>query len=423
MFPTITKEKFMNNRLLFKVFAALILAFIAGMITEPESSFIKIYDLIGRLFLNALTLVVVPLVAASIITGAAKMGSEEAFEKLGAKTCFYFVLNSFTAALLGLLLVIVMAPGVSSSANLQALASIGKVQQIESLAEGNLFDQFAGILLKIVPSNILQVASQGQMLGLIFFSLLFGFFISKIEPHAGSVMLHFWKAVFQIMMKITHLVMRALPIGVFGLVAKVVATTGADSISSVAWFFLTITLGLFIYGLLVLPLMLSLIGRINPIVYIRAMAPAIFTALSTSSSAATLPITIDCMEKRVGVSNRICSFTLPLGTSLNCAGTALYASVATVYIAQSYGMDLGPGTLLTILMMSFLTSFGMAGIPSASLVSIVVILNAIGLPGEGIGLVLAVERIVDMMRTSVNVFGNSCSTVFIAKSEGEVVLA
>lgn len=413
----------MNNKLLFKVFAALILAFIAGMVTDPNSSFIKIYDLIGKLFLNALTLVVVPLVAASIITGAAKMGSEEAFEKLGAKTCFYFVLNSFLAALLGLLLVTVMAPGITSHANLSNLASIGKVQQLESLAEGNLFDQFAGILLKIVPSNILQVASQGQMLGLIFFSLLFGFFISKIEPHTGSIMLNFWKAVFQIMMKITHLVMRALPIGVFGLVAKVVATTGADSVASVAKFFLTITLGLLMYGLLVLPLMLMLIARINPIKYLKAMAPAIFTALSTSSSAATLPITIDCMEKRVGVSNRICSFTLPLGTALNCAGTALYAAVATVYIAQSYGMDLSSGTLLTILMMSFLTSFGMAGIPSASLVSIVVILNAIGLPGEGIGLVLAVERIVDMMRTSVNVFGNSCSAVFIAKSEGETVLA
>lgn len=405
----------MNNKLLIKVFAAIVLAFIAGWITGPELYALKVYDLIGKLFLNALTLVVVPLVAASIITGSARMGSEEAFERLGAKTFFYFVLNSFSAALLGLLLATVMNPGSFSNAS-----PLVDVTQIENLAEGGLFDQFALIILKIVPSNILQVASQGQMLGLIFFSLLFGFFISKIEVHASSIMLGFWKAVFQIMMKITHLVMRALPIGVFGLVAKVVATTGADSIESLAKFLFTVTLGFFIYTFLVLPLMLSLIGRVNPLAYFKAMAPALFTAFSTTSSAATLPVTMECMEKRVGISNRICSFTLPLGTALNCAGTSLYAAVTTIYIAQSYGMDLGAGKLLAVLLMSFLTSFGMAGIPSASLVSIVVILNSLGIPPDGIGLVIAVDRIVDMMRTTVNVFGNSCSTVFIAKSEGEL---
>lgn len=413
----------MNNRLLLKVFLALILAVIAGLVTGPDFYAVKVYDLIGKLFLNALTLVVVPLVASSIITGAARMGSEEAFEKLGGKTFFYFVLNSFLAALLGLLLVVAIQPGITAGKAASSLMTGSNLEQIKNLANGSIFDQFAEILLKIVPSNILQVASQGQMLGLIFFSLLFGFFISKIEVHSGSVILHFWKAVFQIMMKITHLVMRALPIGVFGLVAKVVATTGADSIASVGWFFLTISLGLCIYTFIVLPIMISLIGRVNPILYFKAMAPALFTALSTSSSAATLPITIDCMEKRVGVSNRITSFTLPLGTPLNCAGTSLYAVVATIYIAQSYGMELGISTLFTILIMAFFTSFGMAGIPSASLVSIVVILNSIGIPPEGIGLVLAVERIVDMMRTVVNVFGNSCSTLFIAKSEGEKVLA
>lgn len=413
----------MNNRLLLKVFLALILAVIAGLVTGPDFYAVKVYDLIGKLFLNALTLVVVPLVASSIITGAARMGSEEAFESLGGKTFFYFVLNSFLAALLGLLLVVAIQPGITAGKAASSLMTGSNLEQIKNLANGSIFDQFAEILLKIVPSNILQVASQGQMLGLIFFSLLFGFFISKIEVHSGSVILHFWKAVFQIMMKITHLVMRALPIGVFGLVAKVVATTGADSIASVGWFFLTISLGLCIYTFIVLPIMISLIGRVNPILYFKAMAPALFTALSTSSSAATLPITIDCMEKRVGVSNRITSFTLPLGTPLNCAGTSLYAVVATIYIAQSYGMELGISTLFTILIMAFFTSFGMAGIPSASLVSIVVILNSIGIPPEGIGLVLAVERIVDMMRTVVNVFGNSCSTLFIAKSEGEKVLA
>lgn len=412
----------MKKSLLIKVFVAMFMAIIAGFLSQDNPTAIHLYDVIGKLFINALTLVVVPLVVSSVITGAAKMGSEAAFEKMGGKTFFYFFLNSFTAAVVGLLVVLLIAPGVSSKMNVAYLSNMTNFDQLENLSKNNLFEQFTEILFKMIPSNIFQVAAEGQMLGLIFFSLLFGFFISKIETHAGSVMLNFWKAVFQIMMKITHFVMRALPFGVFGLVAKVIATTGFESFSSFAWFFLTITVAICTHLFVVLPLMLFFIGKINPVLYFKAMFPALITAFSTSSSAATLPVTIDCMEKRVGVSNRICSFTLPLGTSLNCAGTSLYAAVTTIYIAQSYGLALGSGTLLTILLMSYLTSIGMAGIPSASLVSIVVILKAIGLPAEGVGLILAVERFVDMMRTTLNVFGNSCSTVLIARSEGEEVL-
>ncbi|HRD55603.1 MAG TPA: dicarboxylate/amino acid:cation symporter [Parachlamydiaceae bacterium] len=410
----------MRNHLLLKVFAAIFLAIVAGILAGPNSYAVLVFDLLGKLFLNALTLVVVPLVASSIITGSAKMGSDAAFEKLGFKIVFYFVLNSLTAAFIGLLVVLTISPGSTAllSTGLEAATHLN----LENLASTDLFSQFSAILQKIVPPNILDAASKGQMLGLIFFSLLFGFFIPKIEPHAGSIMLSFWKAIFEIMMKITHLLMRAMPIGVFGLVAKVAATMGTTSIASFAWFFLTVSFALGLYMFAVLPLLLLFFGGVNPVAYFKAMGPAIFTALSTSSSAATLPVTIDCMEKRVGVSNRIASFTLPLGTSLNCAGTALYASVAAVYIAQSFGVELTSATLLTVFFMSFLTSFGMAGIPSASLISLVIILNAIGIPPEGVGLVLAVERFVDMMRTTANVVGNSCSTLLIARSEDEAVL-
>lgn len=412
----------MKNHLLIKVFIAIFLAIFAGILTGPDGYAVQIYDLIGKLFLNALTLVVLPLVASSIITGAAKMGSDEAFEKLGLKIVSYFVLNSLIAAFIGIMIVLVIAPGSSGLLSTTLQTGTSPIQ-LEGLAATNLFGQFAAILQKMIPPNILYAAAKGQMLGLIFFSLVFGFFIPKIEPHASSIMLNFWKAVFEIMMKITHLVMRAMPIGVFGLVAKVAATMGSLSFASFAWFFLTVSLALAVYMFVILPLMIAFIGGINPYFYFKAMGPAIFTALSTSSSAATLPITIDCMEKRVGVSNRIASFTLPLGTSLNCAGTSLYTAVATIYIAQSFGLELTVSTLLTVFFMSFVTSFGMAGIPSASLISLVLILNTIGLPAEGIGLVLAVERFVDMMRTTANVVGNSCSTLFIARSEGEVVLA
>ena len=257
------------------------------------------------------------------------------------------------------------------------------------------------------------------MLGLIFFSLLFGYFISKIDVEPARIMLGFWNGVFQIMMKITHLVMKALPIGVFGLVAKVVATTGSEAFLSVAWFTLTVLVALNIYMFIVLPILLKFVGKVSPLAHFKAMGPALLTAFSTSSSAATLPLTLECLEKRANVSNRICSFTVPLGTSLNLTGSALHVCVAVFFIAQVYGITMGIGTVITVFLLILFSSIGMAGIPSACLVALVLILNTIGLPGDAIGLILAVERILDMCRTVVNVFGTSCCTVLIARAENE----
>lgn len=409
----------MNSHLLIKVLISIVLAITIGWWTGPDVPIfgvpvVKIYHLIGQLFLNALHLVVVPLVASSIITGAARIGSEQSFGKLGAKTFGYYLLTSFLAILVGLFITLAIEPG---SAMTQVPSLDPKLEKITTQLEG--FEKISEILLKLIPSNILAVAAQGQMLGLILFSLLFGFFISRIESHPASVMTAFWKGVFQIMMGITQLVMYALPIGVFGLVAKVAATTGAGTISSVMLFFVTVLTSLVVYAFLVLPALLFFIGKVNPLMHLRAMAPALFTAFSTSSSSASLPITIECVEKRAGVSNRICSFTVPLGASLNLSGTALYLCASSLFIAQAYGVSLSIFTLGIIVLMSLLTSIGMAGIPSASLISIVVILNTIGIPAEGLALILATDRVLDMCRTPVNVLGNTCCAVLIAKSEGE----
>lgn len=411
----------MKNHLLFKVLLAIALAVLAGWLTGPQTqlfgvTYVRIYSLIGQLFLNALTMVMVPLVAASIITGTARIGSEESFGKLGAKTFGYFFSTNLLAILVGLICVLLIAPGVGIDLSPQ---NVQKVTDITFQSQGDTFDKISQILLKIVPLNILAAASQGQILGLIGFSLLFGYFISKIEAHPASIILGFWKAIFQIMMRITHLVMRFLPIGVFGLVAKVVADTGLNAIASVAMFFLTVIVALSIYACVVLPLLLTFVARVNPVLHFRAIAPALFTAFSTSSTAATLPITIECLEKRASVSNRICSFTIPLASSLNLSGTACYICVSVVFIAQAYGIDLSFATLFLITLMAFLTATGMAGIPSASLISIVLILHSIGIPVEGLGLILAVERLLDMCRTTVSVFGNTCCAVLVARSEGE----
>ncbi|MEC7840094.1 MAG: dicarboxylate/amino acid:cation symporter [Chlamydiota bacterium] len=417
----------MKNNMLYKVLIAMGLAVIAGILTGPDSSilgvtFLQLYSLIGQLFLNALTLVVVPLVAASIITGTARMGQEKSFGALGVKTFGLYLLTTSIAVFIGWMAVIIFSPGgdLSTSSSLQALINAnGDLSQATNVTQANAFYSIEQIFLKLIPSNILAVASQGQMLGLIFFSLMFGFFIPKIEAEPGAVILGFWKGLFQVMMCMTHLVMKALPLGVFGLVAKVVATTGLSAVKPIAWFCLTVSVAFVVYTFIALPLLLKFIGRVSPIRHFRAMAPAMFTAFSTSSSAATLPITIDCVEQRANVSNRICSFTVPLATSLNLSGTGLYNCVSVFFICQVYGIELGFGLQLFIGIISLLTSIGMAGIPSASIAAIVMILQAIGLPPDGVVLILAVERILDMFRTSINVLGNTVCAVLVAKLEGE----
>jgi len=414
----------MKNNILLKVFLAIILAIIAGYLTGTDQAlfgvpYVKMFGTVGQLFLNALHLVAVPLVSASIILGTARMGAESSFGLLGIKTFGFYILLSSLAVLFGIGGFFLMFPDIATDNLISIATHRDSVAALTGQAQGDTFDTLAQILFKLVPSNILAAASQGQMLGLICFSILFGLFLPKIESSAASVMMKFWEAVFQIMMNITHLIMRALPIGVFGLVAKVVATTGMDSMTSAAWYFLTVVASLILYSLIVIPALLISIAGVNPIQYFRDISPALFTAFSTSSSAATLPITLECVEKRVGVSNRICSFSIPLGTSINMSGGALYMSVASLFIATVYGIPLTVNIVALIGLMALLTSMGIAGIPSASLISVSLILNSIGVPAEGIGLIIAVDRIVDMFRTTVNVLGNASCAVLIAHSEGE----
>lgn len=411
----------MKNKSLIQVLIAIIAAFIIGLWAGPDTklfgiNLVRVFNLIGQLFLNALTLMMVPLVSSSIILGTARMGGDKSFGSLGSKTFGFYVLTSFLAVLVGYFLVNFISPGQFQS---EALSIIEPGLRNLAPETGDAFDKVEQLLFHLVPDNVLAVASKGQMLGIIFFCLLFGYFASRIESQYSNILLGFWSGVFQVMMSITQLVMKALPIGVFGLVAKVAATTGIDAIKSLALFFCTVLLGLFIFACIILPLLLKTIARVNPWRHFQAMAPALFTAFSTSSSAASLPIAIECVEKRAGVSNRICSFTVPLGASINLTGTALYICVVVFFVAQAYQFHMDIPTQITIILMSLLTSMGMAGIPSASLVAIMIILQSIGLPAEGIALVLAVERILDMCRTTVNVFGNTCCAVLVARTEGE----
>lgn len=425
-YPQCLRIKIMTKlKLHWQILLALLLAVMAGSLAGTEAGvfgvrFYAVFDFIGTLFLNALKMLIVPLVVSSIIVGIAGIGSGEAFGRLGVKTLLYYVTTSLLAILVGLVMVNMIAPGLVDGEPAKHLIGLtANAGDIAARVAGKDTGDLVGIFLRMVPTNVVEAAANGQMLGLIFFSLLFGFFMTRIdEPYAESLY-KFWQGTFQVMMKITDWVMKFAPIGVFGLVAKVVAGTGYSAFVPLAWFFLCVLLGLAIHFLVVLPSLLFFIGRVNPLLHFRAMAPALLTAFSTSSSAATLPLTMECVEKSAGVSNRTTSFVLPLGATVNMDGTALYECVAAMFIAQAYGIELGFVQQFTIVLMALVTSIGVAAIPSASLVAIAIILAAVGLPVEAIGLILAVDRILDMCRTSVNVFSDSCGAVIIARLAGE----
>lgn len=403
------------------VLIAIILAIFVGSIVGKESAlfgvtYYSIFELLGKLFINGLTLLALPLVFSSIITGVARIGSDASFGRLGLKTFGFYLSTSFLAILIGLILVNIINPGLSfSKTDVAIQAQTAQLQKISQADGGGL----SKLLLDVVPSNIVQAFSQGNMLGIIFFSLLFGYAITKIESLASKTHITFWNGVFESMIYITHMIMKLLPIGVFCLVAKVFAETGLSSLTSVGLFTLAVLLGLGVFMFVALPLLLKFVGRVNPIRHFQAMGPALITAFSTSSSSASLPITLECAEKRAGVSNRICSLVIPLGTSLNLSGSALYEMVAALFVAQVYGLDLSLTQQLFFALVTLLTSMGVAGIPSGSLVGIIVILRTMGLPIEGIGLFIAVDRLLDMCRTTVNVFSDSVCAVLVARSEGE----
>ncbi len=414
----------MRIKLHWQIAIALGLAAVAGAVTGQLSDdvaerLVTFYTFVGTLFLNALKMLIVPLVFSSIISGIAGVGKTGALGRLGGKTLVYYLATSLLAILLGLLLVTMIQPGLDNGVPVKPPEDRAAVASSLARVEGTGVGDVAEVFLRMIPANVVSAAAQGQMLGLIFFSLLFGFYLTRIPTRYGDHLMNFWQGVFEVMMKITDLVMKFAPIGIFALVAKVVATTGFREFLSVGWFFITVLLALLIHAGVTMPLLLSAIAKVNPVRLYRAMASALLTAFSTASSSATLPITMECVEKNAGVSNRTSSFVLPLGATINMDGTALYECVAAMFIAQAYGLELTFAVQFTVVMIALLTSIGVAGIPAASLVAITIILSAIGLPLEAIGLILVVDRVLDMFRTSVNVFSDSCGAVIMARLEGE----
>ncbi len=420
----------LKMKLHWQILIALGLAVIAGMLAGKDASifgilFYDIFNFVGTLFLNALKMIIVPLIVSSIIVGIAGVGGTVGLGRLGGKTVLYYLATSLLAILTGLLLVNLFSPGIIDGQPARDVLGLNLEQaaiasdKVGSRGVGDIADVF----LSMVPPNIVAAAANGQMLGLIFFSLLFGYFMTRIGEARQDMQLTFWQGVYHTMMKITDFIMKFAPLGVFGLVAKVIAGIEPGQVgelaASLGVYFITVLLALAVHVFITLPILLKFIGRVRPFRQYVAMAPALLTAFSTASSSATLPITLDCVEKNAKVSNRTSSFVLPLGATVNMDGTALYECVAAMFIAQAYGLELSFTTQFVIVLVALLTSIGVAGIPAASLVAITIILTTIGLPLEALGLILAVDRILDMFRTAVNVFSDSVGAVIIARTEGE----
>ncbi len=372
---------------------------------------------LGQLFLKALKMIIVPLIATSIITGIAGVGNAGNIGRLGARTFAYYMSSSLLAILVGLFLVNVIQPGVGAELGLQKNPE--KLQASLDEFGDSPGQALQRLLLDMLPTNPFAAMAQGEILQLIVFSLLFGFFTTRITPRYSEHILTFFNAAFETMMKLTNFIIGFAPIGIFALVANTVATTGFAAFVDLGMYALTVVLGLAFHAVVTLPLILFVFARVRPRAYAQAMAPALLTAFSTSSSSATLPLTMESLEKRGGVSNKVSSFVVPLGATINMDGTALYECVAAMFIAQAYGVDLGVGQQLLVVITALLASVGAAGIPMAGLVMISVILTAVGLPLEGLGLILAVDRVLDMCRTTVNVWSDSTGAAVVASGEGE----
>ena len=378
------------------------------------SLWIAPFAFLADIFMALLKMLIVPLVLTSIVTGVAGIGDLKDLRRLGGKTFAYYLTTSLLAIVVGQVLVSVIRPGDGAELG---LAAIDK----EELAPDA---SFVDVLKRMVPSNVIEsMGDNGSMLSIIFFALMLGFFITRTPDPFGSRARELFSALFHVMMKMAEGVLTLLPFGVFCLMARVVAKTGFSVFEPLLLYMATVALALVIHAAVTLPLVLRAVGGMRPSRWLSAMSPAIMTAFSTSSSSMTLPVTMETVEKRGKVSNRVTSFTLPLGATINMDGTALYECIGVIFLAQYYATtgdyDLTLGKQALVVVMALLASIGAAGIPSAGLVMMLTILATLGLPLEGAALLLAVDRPLDMMRTVVNVWSDSCGAAVIARTEGE----
>lgn len=388
-----------------QIFAAIVLGVIVGLALGEKADHLKV---VGDIFIQLLKMIIIPLILASMVAGVVSLGDVRRLGRIGLKTFIYYMATTLLAVGVGLVLVNLMKPGAGVDMGAEAAVDMA----------GRETPSMVSIIKDIVPENVFAAMAQDKVLSVIFFSLLLGVAISSTGEKAKPLTVLF-EGFNTVMMKVTGWIMHLAPVGVFALMAYTIGTMGLSVVRPLALYMVTVILGLSIHAVVTLPVLLSIFGRYSPLKFIRDMFSAVATAFSTASSAATLPITMECLRENTGVSNKVASFVLPLGATVNMDGTALYEAVAAIFIAQAYGISLGIWQQLVIMLTATLASIGAAAIPGAGLVTMVIVLRAVNLPLEGIGMILAVDRLLDMLRTAVNVWGDACGTAIVARLEGE----
>jgi len=400
-----------------KIFTGMILGAIAGgalnVAGNPEWSQLwligGLFHVVGQIFISLLKMLVVPLVFVSLVCGSSSLSDPKMLGRVGGKTILLYLMTTAIAVCLALGSAVIFKPGVIDQ-ELTAAAT--------DIAEATPFTQ---VLIDMVPTNPVAAMANGQMLPIIFFAVLLGISIT-LSKEVGTRVGAWFHDMNAIIMKLVTLVMRFAPYGVFALIAILAANSSADSFAALGKYVGLVFAVLFIHALIVYPMILSLLGRLSPVKFLLKLKALVLFAFTTASSNATIPVTLETVEKRIGVSNKIASFTVPLGATINMDGTAIMQGIATGFIAQYYGIDLSMSQYLMVVVMVILASIGTAGVPSVGLVVLAGVLSQVGLPAEGIALILGVDRLLDMTRTVVNVTGDSMVTTLVAKSEGELDL-
>ena len=405
-----------------QILIAMVIGISIGLIYQniyngsPDGIIYHVIISLGEIFVRLLKMVIVPLIFTSIVSGVSGIGGGKSLGRVGVKTFFYYLLTSLFAILIGLTLTNLIQPGIGVNLGTQGSFDYTNLQKPGSPAE---------ILIRMIPLNPFQAASSGDMLGIIFFAIFLGVGLTRIDSKHSDFLRNFFESSFEVMMNITQIIIKLAPLGVLGLITKAVAISGFGLFSAVGKYMLTIAGGLSIHFFIVLPLLFYFLTGINPLYHFRAMVSALATAFATSSSNATLPVTMRCVEENAGVSNKVSSFVLPMGATINMDGTALYECAGVLFISQVLGIDLGIAGQFTIVITALLASIGAAGIPSAGLVMIFIVTQAVGFQDADvaviIGAMLAVDRPLDMMRTMVNIFSDSIGASVIAHSEGETL--
>ena len=380
---------------------------VAGGYFAPEV--LLAISFLGTIFLNALKMVVVPLIIASMIVGVTSLGDIRRLGRTAGKTLLYYLVTTGASVIIGIILVNVFRPGAGIESFGSYIPDIVAESESKTLVD---------VLVSLVPDNIVAAAAEGRVLPLIVVSLIFGAVLTTLGQK-GKSLIEFFKGLNAATMRIVEIILYFAPVGILALIGGIVAEnrdTLGQLASGLGLYALTVIVGLLIHAVIILPMILKVFGRKNPLRYFVNMIQSLATAFTTASSSVTLPVTFECVVDRNHVDSRAASFVLPLGATINMDGTALYEAVAAIFIAQIYGIDLSAGQQIVIFLTATLASIGAAGIPHAGTVTMVFVLSAVGLPLEGIGLIWAIDWFLDRCRTTVNVWGDSVGAAIIGQT-------